>query len=355
MINKILLILLVIACLVFIVNLNKKEFYRDFIPTKNRVLYNIIPTFDNQYLATFVPKNNESTDNIVITYSLESNEWRGPINNASPDTDTYIIDLTYGKDKRLIGVGMTYDKVKNLPVYKIYIKQTEDVRSKWLNIESNENIRSVTYDINGKTIIGCRDDGQLFIKKNDDLYDEWIGPINYDKPMKKVQFDKDGKLIGIGLKDNLIYKKKEYDWRKSKWNRQHKGFDKVYDIFHDYDGSLIATSPNGILKQEHSNFMSDFKPLNETEKKDTILSIAKILQYRTGLELLKDDIEKDKLVYDPKLSNKLNEILLFKSKAKDLCKNKNKDMKSFNDTNLLETNNQLKEIEKIENLINILT
>ena len=54
--------------------------------------------------------------------------------------------------------------------------------------------------------------------------------------MKKVQFDKDGKLIGIGLKDNLIYKKKEYDWRKSKWNRQHKGFDKVYDVFHDSDG-----------------------------------------------------------------------------------------------------------------------
>ena len=36
--------------------------------------------------------------------------------------------------------------------------------------------------------------------------------------MRKIMYDKDGKLLGIGLDNNYIYKKDDFRWDKSKWN-----------------------------------------------------------------------------------------------------------------------------------------
>ena len=351
MINKILVILFVITTLLFIININKESF-RDYLPSKERKLYNIIPTLDNQYLATYIPEGEDSSNsNIIITRSLESNEWKGPIQNSAPDGKSIIIDLTYSKDKRLIGIGVS--SYNNIKLYKIYIKETEDIRSPWENIPSNENIRSFVYDLNGD-ILGCRDDGQIFMKESEDLESDWIGPINFDAPMKKIMFDKDGKMLGIGLYDELIYKKKEHNWKKSKWDTEHIGEDKVSDIFHDYDGCLIGASDNGVLKQGHSNYMSKFLDLKDTKKKDDVLSLSKILFYRTGAELLNNNIQNTDNVTDPTLSKSLNEMLLFKNKTKGMCKNIDKDLEFNNDTNLLQVNKQMHKMDEIERLINIL-
>ena len=107
MINKILVILFVITIIVFIININKENF-RDYLPSKERTIYNIIPLSENQYLATFIPEEDDSSNgNIIITRSLESGEWKGPIKNSAPDNKSIIIDLSYSKDERLLGVGVS--------------------------------------------------------------------------------------------------------------------------------------------------------------------------------------------------------------------------------------------------------
>jgi hypothetical protein len=356
MINKVIIILIVVAVLVFVIRLNKETFQlnRDnYIPKKERQLFNILPLIDGRYLGTYLTKDDDKSNNLVMTYSLKSNEWQGPIKNGSPATNTLICDLTYYKDKRLMCVGTKHDTENDIILYDIFIKKTQDIESPWVKIKSNENIMSINFDFHGN-MIGCRDDGQLFIKENKNLNSDWIGPINYDIPMKKVLFDKDGKMLGIGLKDLLLYKKNTHDWKESKWDKDHKGFDQLYDVYHDYDGCLVGTSPNGLIKQEHSNYMAIFKDYLNTERKETILTLPKIIFFRTGLEILDDKITNDKDIVDKNLSDELNSFLLLKSKTIQMCKNRKKGIKKDSENILLDRNNQLKKIDEIENLIKIL-
>ena len=58
--------------------------------------------------------------------SLESQEWKGPLKNSSPDKDTVIIDLTYSNDRRLLGIGY---QGNNNDIYKLYIKENYDLES----------------------------------------------------------------------------------------------------------------------------------------------------------------------------------------------------------------------------------
>ena len=52
-------------------------------------------------------------------------------------------------------------------------------------------MRSITFDTDGK-LMGCGEDGQIYKKLSEDYEkSEWDGPINFDKPMKKIFFDKD--------------------------------------------------------------------------------------------------------------------------------------------------------------------
>lgn len=320
--------------------------------SKERQIETILPLTDKRYIATFIPEVSDTNyDNIIITMSLESQEWKGPLKNSSPDNKTVIIDLTYSKDKRLIGIGYESGETDK---YKIYIKENYDLESKWVNIPQNENIRCLLYDYDG-TIMGCKDNGQIYIKETKNLESDWIGPINYDLPMKKIMFDKDGRLLGIGLHDNLIYKKKTHNWKESKWDDEHKGNTRVNDIFHDYDGCLIGTSFEGLLKQEHSNFMSRFVKINKIKKNNhKILTLAKILLYRTGVEVTQDNMDDNEEIIDNKLSNDLNQILLFKNETKGLCRNLDRKILSKNNTELLDTNNQVNKINEIERLIKIL-
>lgn len=356
MINKIIIILIVVCILVSVVNLNKETFQLNrekYMPKKDRQLFNILPLINGGYIGTYLIQEGDTSNNLVMTYSLKSNEWQGPIKNGSPAPNTLVCDLTYYYDKRLMCVGVKNDKEQDIVLYDIFIKKTQDIESEWIKINSNENIMSINFDLYGN-MIGCRDDGQIFIKENKNLNSDWVGPINYDIPMKKVLFDKDGKMLGIGLKNLLIYKKNTHNWKDSKWDKKHKGFDKVYDIFHDLDGCLIATSPKGLIKQEFSNYMSIFKDYINTEKKETILTLPKVIFFRTGLEILNDKITNNKDIVDENLSDELNSFLLFKSKAIQMCKNRKKGKKKDSENILLDGNNHLKKIDEIENLIKML-
>ena len=135
-------------------------------------------------------------------------------------------------------------------------------------------------------------DGQIYQNRSNsnNTFTSWIGPINYDKPMKKVLFSRNNVLIGIGLIDNFIYKKTGTDRRNSEWDEKNVNKTKVYDLFYDTDGCLIASSPRGIVKQLHPDFNSEFVPIKEfSENHEDLLNSVDIMKSRIGIEFLDEE------------------------------------------------------------------
>lgn len=359
---KIVLTLILLISILFLYKLkfrkvdnftNKKE--KEELPnpkTKtSRKVYNILPLLnDTGYIGTLYPKKGLTNSNIVYTRSLKSNIWKGPINNSNPDNKTIMVDLTYGPERKLYGIGMTL--VKDNAMYDLYVKETKNIKSKWILQKSNENIMSIMFDIDN-ILIGCHaESGQIYKKKSSNINSDWYGPINYDIPMRKITFDKDGYLLGIGFNDNKIYKKKGFFWMEEEWDTVNVNNQEVYDLVYDTDGSLIATTKQGIMKQKTPNYMSSFEEYKKIVNSDKkILSKSNILKLKTGLVLEDENIIDE----NSDLGADLKEILKFKSQALNLCKNKknitsSKHMKNVNDKILL-LNTQNDMIDKLENMV----
>ena len=202
-------------------------------------------------------------------------------------------------------------------VFKIYKKKNEDIKSEWREIFSKQNMRSITFDTDGK-LMGCGEDGQIYKKLSEDYEkSEWDGPINFDKPMKKIFFDKDLYLLGIGLNDNKLYKKRGFFWSEELWDTDNLNEEEIFDAIHHEDGRLIATSHRGILKQKDANFMSPYYHLSEVpdshRKNKKILNFNDILYFKTGL----NDLEPVNIIEDTsdegmKIEGPLKNILEFK-------------------------------------------
>ena len=158
---------------------------------------------------------------------------------------------------------------------------------------SNKKIRNICYDINTGKLIGISSyDGQIYESRNSTggEYVRWIGPINYDKPMKKILFNREGVMIGIGLIDNFIYKKIGKNWRYEEWDEKNINKTKVYDLFFDKDGCMIASTPNGVKKQTHQDFNSEFIDIREyKEKHEDLMNNVEIIKSRVGIEFIDDE------------------------------------------------------------------
>jgi hypothetical protein len=294
-------------------------------PNNNKIIYTIIPssTEDNLYFASYFStnksKNKRDIDNMVYTRSLKSNNWT-KMKNSKLNNNTLIIDLNYDNNKRLVAIGMSMKD--NEPVYDIFIKENTNFESKWIKVDSNKKMRSICYDINSGNLIGVNSyDGQIYESKNSSGnfgYTSWIGPINYDKPMKKVMFNRDGILIGVGLIDNYIYKKTGKDWRHSEYDEKNINKTKVYDLFFDKDGCIIATTPNGVMKQLHQDFNSEFVDIRDyKEKHEDLMNNVEILKSRVGIEFIDEDFNTSS-----ELGKDLKRIYEFKKVSKELCNNK---------------------------------
>lgn len=360
------LVLLVSILLLVIIVYNKSpEHFSNIDKTENeenkdkkkvkRIVCNIIPGFNNNYIGTFLPEEDTSNNTLITTRSLESNKWEGPIKNGAVDKKSIIVDLNYDQQKRLLCVAINVNDGNS--IFKIYRKETSDITSKWEELPSDKQIRSLMFDTDNK-LMGCGDDGQIYKKYTEDYtLPEWDGPINYDIPMKKIFFDKDLYLLGIGLEDGKLYKKRGFFWSEDKWDSLHVNDESIYDAFHDLDGRKIATSHRGILKQKNADFMSNFILLNEYPKDKTkkILNKNDVLMFRTGLR----DLTIEKIVENENdksivLEEPLQRILDFKKNAKKVCKNKHNYMSqkvSDNYSNILLVNKQAKTIDNLENLI----
>ena len=292
---------------------------------KSRTIYNIIPSplEDNLYFGTYISlskKTQNDNDNMVYTRSLESNKWIYPGSGGKLSDTHIIVDLIFDNHKRLFAVGM--EMIDGKPSYDLFKKESTDFKSKWQTIPSNKKIKSLCYDLTGNKLLGISSyDGQIYESGfvSDLSYGKWIGPINFDKPMRKVMFDKDGIMIGIGLLDGYIYKKKGDNWRIDKWDVRNVNKTEVYDLVYDVDGCFIASTPHGVMKQLHPEFSSEFVKLADfNQKHETILEKPDILKYKTGYENIEDDFDTS-----TELGSNLRRVYEFKKLSKDLCGKRN--------------------------------
>ncbi len=317
------------------------------------LILNLLPGFDNEIIGTFIPQKvkTDKLDNLVYTRSLSSNNWYGPVKNSSIEGHI-LTDLCYAPDRRLIGIFMKM--VDSNPIYVMYIKKNRGLRSEWILLDDSENIRSVLFDLDGR-MIGCHAiTGQIYKKRTEEMDSEWVETSNYDIPMKKLIFDKDLYLMGIGMSDGKLYKKMGYFWNENSWDTENVGSDTIFDCYHDYDGCLIASSYKGIVKQKSANYMSEFVPIRETKKNKKRYSLNEILKFKTGL-VLEDDLVLDDTTG---LGNELKEILKYKKQALKLCKNKSNLLKKIdyqpndsNTRNIQLVNKQNQMINNLESMI----
>ncbi len=287
-------------------------------------VHSILPAFDNPnlYFGAYLSSRNtgDHLDNFIYTNSLVSNRWLKPEENLALSEEHVIVDLTYDSNKRMTAVGVRMND--GIAEYDIFKKETSDFKSSWVALESNKVMRSLCNDIKYGKLIGCSSyDGQIYESKNRLLsYKDWMGPVNFDKPMRKVMFDKEGFMIGIGLIDNFIYKKKSMHWRESKWDTKNVNQTKVYDLVYDKDGCLIATTKEGIKKQLHPDFGSKFVLLKDFDQEhEELLDQLEIIKFKTGNEYLDEEFN-----LDTELGRDLKRIYEFKKVSKDLCRSKGK-------------------------------
>ena len=336
--------------------INMEHFTTKINSNKNnkKIIYSIIPSAveDNLYFASFFSnqknKKKGDIDNLVYTRSLKSNNWN-KIKNSQLNNNTLIIDLNYDDSKRLIAVGLSMKD--NEPTYDIFIKENVDFESKWVKMDSNQKMRSICYDINTGKLIGINSyDGQIYENRigGGGNYINWIGPINYDKPMKKILFNREGILVGIGLIDNYIYKKNDKNWRHSEYDEKNVNKTKVYDLFFDKDGCMIASTQNGVMKQLHQDFNSEFVDIRDyKEKHEDLMNNTEILKSRVGIEFIDDEFD-----VNTELGKDLKRLYDFKKVSKELCNNKVSLRKhSIEDSKIDILSKQNREINDLYNII----
>jgi hypothetical protein len=310
---------------------------------EGKELLNILPFFDNNgYLATFTTKDGNEPNSIIYTNELLSNNWKGPLINGAINDRSIIVDLTYDIDKRIIAVGM--ELINDDPSYTVYKKESGDIESRWVPIKSNsKTIRSISYDLKGNMIGISSFDGQIY--KNQ--AGKWIGPINYDIPMKKVYFDSDRIMIGIGLANNKIYKKNSIDWETAEWNKKDLNHRRVLDIVFDADGKLIATTTKGLEKQKHNIYISTFVKLNSVGRSPELMTKKEILTFKTGIDFEEYSLLDD----DTELGKNLNTLLRFKKKSLDVCKNKKKAFSNVNAKQIIKQNENENIVNEIDTIL----
>jgi len=321
-----------------------------------------------KYFGTFIASSNNNIltngTNFYETNSLDDNKWdKSTIVKIDKSIPNIIINnILYNEFKEMLVVGLYYKN--NKPIYNIY-KQTnlssnttknELLYEGWKKIGSDTNIQSICFDLMTSKLLGVSSfDGQIYEKNVDTQSynkEDWIGPINNDIPMSKIMYDKDNNMIGIGLFDNYIYTKEGVNWRTEYWDKKKINKTKVYDLMYDYDGCLIASSSNGILKQLKPELSSEFINIRDytKNKNDIILSKYDILKSKIGYEYLDD-------IFDTgtPLGRHLKNIYDIKKLTKDMCYNKSllrgKDVKDSTTDDLSfknrEINDLYKQIDKI--------
>lgn len=339
-------VLLIIVTLIFMLSSKLEMFDNGMLVT------NILPLPDSDaYLVVSLSK--KPSQHLQFTYDF--NRYFDVKINNKPSTEI-IKNIAWGKDttegkKLIIITQIATDEEK----YKIYISDSHlDINYKpHVNLEpfpdySGNDIRFIMCDMNNN-YIGLkkhtkRETDTSYIFK---LMDGNAIPIDTysDLRLEKLFFDKDNYLCCIA-EDNLIYKKKLLDWKKSTWDKTPNkvGRTPVLDVVFDLDGKLIAATNIGIQKQIYTFYNSAFKKYVHVEINDTMLSKKDAFKFKTGIDMLTFDFlnindynfdEKNREVFQEQIDT-FNETLNFKSQFLHTCSTKeNKQLSEIEDNNTL--------------------
>jgi hypothetical protein len=389
-----LLYILFIIFVIFLMNMNRfKETFSTEVPTSIKFktdqhivvkpdmkLETVLPLIDEiGFLASFAekPKDGEcgkqltTTNNLIKTNNLKGNTWVS-VCNGSIDDVTLIHYLCWHKDelvgnkavKRLMCIG-----IKNVPEdnnrkeFTIYIKETDCIKSKWVeykpnnNTISNKQIFFIIYNLENSLLGLNYTDKQIY--KLDETNGEWIGPINFSNvKCKRLIYDWDRHLIALD-EDNQLWKMSDINWENSDWEKE-ENFDiytkeeqqrkrsnfNITDLIHDNDGKIIALSNIGLLKQLHNSYGSFFGNYIDPEvvsddkiKNKQFFNLYKVhlqnqyLMTNNDIFMNKTGIDTEKYDYIKlskgetntsriSLVNKLNNLIKLKRKMVNMCKNR---------------------------------
>ena len=129
--------------------------------------------------------------------------------------------------------------------------------------------------------------------------------------------DKDGKMLGIGLKDLLLYKKNTHNWKESKWDK-----DTMLHFHNKIIGKLFIRDINERIK----NFIMDIYFIQKIQKE---LNLPKIYyeDYEYDKKYLAscfDGIDKEHILKVSKICDKIipyisKNYLDYYSKRTKLC------------------------------------
>jgi hypothetical protein len=328
----------------------------------------------SKWFGSFIKNSDKDNFNnslyLYETNSLESGEWTRVSNMLLEKNKKVIItDISFDKSKRMIVIGLFYKNKK--PIYNIYRKETTNLDSNWEKISTDINIRSICHDItDDNKIIGISSyDGQIYYNNGD--YMNWIGPINYDAdvPLRKVMYNLENDMIGIGLLNNNLYEKETSDWNTSNWKLKKTNSNgvindiKARDLIYNNDGRLIATTFKGIMIQTNSGGLASpfisfetFNKLDQSESERLNIDNKEIFKSKLGFEIdntnlfdthnmpNSSDAERERI----SMRKEAEESYKFKKDVLDFCSKrkflKNKNIKS---TEIDEINLKQKQINKL--------
>ena len=309
----------------------------------------------DQFYGTSLCNKGKCNYNLLKTQSLESDNWvldqeylQMLASLPSSDGNKLPYSLCYNKDNNNDGqinllINMAeYDSNKN-KIFNIYkLDRIGDDLNKLYPVtnfqhQNKLSIMSLLFDKDTSTWLGINYfDGQIYENKqpiNKWLKDKtnkyWEGPIKFEKPpMQKIMYDKDGYLIGIG-NDGYMYRKTQTKWRNKNtiWDLNKINKTKVHDLIYDYDGCLIATTPNGIFKQNNPEFNSNFVDIRGYKQKhNNILNKLDILLYKSGIDFFDELFN-----IETNFGVNLKTIYDFKKKSKDLCLSRTRNRDTYDD------------------------
>lgn len=252
---------------------------------KHKLFHQILPKFGDGYLG--IVWHEPEMYGIYSSNSLLSDNWT-LIPNSMPENMLRPVFMTFGRDRKLMVI---FEEANTFNVHKfhLYKKEEVDLNSPFKFIDKFK-VTSCFFDTD-EILVGLDREGNWYKKTSKDLESDWkkisLGFTNI--PMRKVLFDYRSKyMIGLG-KDFRIYKKRGTDWLNEEWDTSNGPSKKTLggtlkDAWFDFDGILVGISRLGLVKQENSYYLSNFKPYQEEVTKKEV-SIYKVLYGSTGISV----------------------------------------------------------------------
>ena len=228
-----------------------------------------------------------TTNNLQPNMESSSPEWK-LIPDSIPPGMLRPVFMSFDQDRKLL-VIFEEQGTFNVNKYHLYKKEEVDLNSEFKFIEKSK-ICTFIFD-DDERLVGLDEKGKWYKKVTRKINSQWerieIGFTNI--PMRKLMFDYRSKyMIGLG-QDFRIYKKRNTDWINDEWDTINGPSSKTFagtvrDLWYDFDGILMGLSRFGLVKQDNTYYLSNFKLFKDEIVKKSV-SLYKILYASTGVKV----------------------------------------------------------------------